>query len=70
MNTAHFAEMRKMVNMRTYTMQKANEMDVGINVGISMKNVGITGLIFSCKAEHRIAQSYTMCYHIGYEDGE
>ena len=56
MNNAHFAEMRKMVNMRTYTMQKAtNEMDVGINVGISMKNVGITGLIFSCKAEHRIA---------------
>ena len=28
------------------------------------------GLIFSCKAEHCIAQSYTMCYHIGYEDGE
>ena len=53
-----------MVTMRTYTMQKAtNEMNVGINVGI-------TGLIFSCKAEHRIAQSYTMCYHIGYEDGE
>ena len=49
-----------MVTMRTYTMQKAtNEM-----------NVGITGLIFSCKAEYRIAQSYTMCYHIGYEDGE
>ena len=36
MNDAHFAEMRKMVNMRTYTMQKAtNEMDVGINVGIN-----------------------------------
>ena len=45
-------------------------MDVGINVGISMKNVGIKGLILSYKAEHRIAQSYTMCYHIGYEDGE
>lgn len=40
-----------MVNMRTYTMQKAtNEMDVGINVGISMKNVGITDLLFSCLA--------------------
>ena len=36
-----------MVNMRTYTMQKAtNEM----NVGISMKNVGITDLLFSCLA--------------------
>ena len=71
MNNDHFAEMRKMVNMRTYTMQKpTNEMNVGINVGISMKNVGITGLIISCKAEHRIAQSYTMCYHIGYKDGE
>lgn len=44
--------------------------NVGINVGISTKIVGITGLIFSCKAEYRIAQSYTMCYHIGYEDGE
>ena len=57
MNNAHFAEMRKMVNMRTYTMQKAtNEMDVGINVGISMKNVGITGLIFSCFAADQLAE--------------
>ena len=40
-----------MVTMRTYTMQKAtNEMNVGINVGISMKNVGITGLIISSLA--------------------
>ena len=39
-----------MVNMRTYTMQKAtNEMDVGINVGI-------TGLIFSCFAADQLAE--------------